>query len=75
MTACNAISPSPFSDIFEDDFINAVIDDELTQYGETSGKDSNDYTQNFYCIFMYKYVIPKKEQNVLHSTYKFSVTM
>lgn len=42
MTACDAISPSPFSDIFEDDFINAVIDDELTRYGETSGKDSND---------------------------------
>lgn len=33
------------------------------------------YAQKVYCIFMYKYVIPKKEQNVLHSTYKFSVTM
>lgn len=49
MTACNAISPSPFSDIFEDDFINAVIDDELTRYGETSGKDSNGlYTNTLY---------------------------
>lgn len=53
MTACDAISPSPFSDIFEDDFINAVIDDELTRYGETSGKDSNDlYTK----ILLYIYV-------------------
>lgn len=53
MTACDAIRPSPFSDIFEDDFINAVIDDELTRYRETSGKDSNDlYTK----ILLYIYV-------------------
>lgn len=74
MTACDAISPSPFSDIFEDDFINAVID-ELTRYGETSGKDSNDLCTKSLLYINYKYVIPKKEQNVLHSTYKFSVTM
>lgn len=53
MTACDAISPSPFSDIFEDDFINAVIDDELTRYGETSGKDSNDlYTKSLLYIYV-----------------------
>lgn len=42
MIVCDVICLFLFLDIFEDDFINVVIDDEFIWYGEILGKDFND---------------------------------
>lgn len=54
--------------------MNAVVDDELTQYGETSGDGSDDlYTK--IVIYISIQICYQKEENVLHNTIKISVAI
>lgn len=60
---------SPFLDIFEDDFINAGIDDELTRYGKTSGNDSNDiYTKIVIHVYIYIQIHKPKRSKMYCTT-------